>query len=821
MIERFETRRQAACFLAVALSSVAVAAVSAASVAARVGHRSPGFFVWSNLVVPAVSSERAAAGIPYRSVLLRVDGRRVRSAAELRERLARQGVGSMHRYEFRRRGERIRLLLPTGEVRWSDALPVFAPYLLVGSSFLLMGLAVFYFRPGLAAARAALALGATLGGTLVLAIDTLSSAWLERPYFLIEALVPGALLHFTLCFPEEKEILRRHPSLEWLVYLPFLPLGLAENVLLRADPERHLAVNDAVYTAIALTGLVAVASLVHTYFTSRSPLVRQRAKVVAAGVVAAAFLPSLGLLGVIVLGARLPINLLSPFFFLFPASVAYAIGRHDLFEVDRYLRLGAVYGALTVLVFVGYAGVVVATERAIGVEGEIPSAVVPLYLLLVLLVFQPARTRIQQLVDRLFHRQAYSYQATVERTSRLLASMLETDRVAATLLATVTDVMAIEWGVLFVLGEDPAERRVYARPPSVGERAAALFPPGDETLARIAAARRLLSCYEVSAGGTERHPAGFDFRPVREIGAVLLLPLRFEEKPVGVLLLGAKRSGAFYTGDDLGLLETLAHQSALALENARAYELLERTRDELIRSERLAAVGQLSAAVAHGIRNPLAGIRAAAQVAREDLGDSDGALAESLDDILAETDRLEARVRTVLDLSRPFEARPARRDLNGFLRNVAAAFRRRLPPGVELSVDLDPLLGEVEFDAAHLGEALDVLLVNASQALGSRTPAERRGRIRLATRLEGEGRSPTAVISVADDGGGMSAEQIGRAFDLFFTTKPGGTGIGLPVAKRFVEAQGGQIRVASEVGEGTSFEIRLPVAGGLRGARSA
>lgn len=817
VIERFEDRRQRGIFLAVALVFAAVVAVSVASVASRVGRPSSGFPVWSNLVVPALSSESRAAEsrVPFRSILTSIDGERLVTSQDLRAHLEAEPVGAVHKYSFLREGRTTEVGVPSSVLRWRDVLPVFAPYLLVGSAFFCMVLVVFYFKPGHPAARGALAAGTALGATLILAIDTVSSGWSERLYFLIESLVPAAFLHFSLCFPEQKEVLRRHPSLEWLVYVPFIPLGIAENVVLRRSPAWHLVLNDWVYASIAVTGLVMVASLMHTYATSRSPIARQRAKVVTAGLALAAFVPSLGLLSVILFGAPLPINLLSPLFVFFPLTVGYAIARHDLFEVDRYVRTGVVYAALSLLVFVGYGALVLTAERALGGGGRIPTGLVPLFVVLLLIVFQPARVWIQDLVDRLFYRQSYSYRGTVERTSRALASMLESDRIATALLTTVTEVMAISWGVLFVFGRGAGERRTYASSPELAERADETFPQDDPGPIRIAAARRLLTTYETMPGEPSAREEDRAVRAAGQLGASLLLPVCFEEEPIGLLLLAEKRSGAFYTDEDVALLETLVHQSAVALENARAYELLRQTRDELVRAERLAAVGQLSAAVAHGIRNPLAGIRAAAQVAREDLVEAEGSLAETLDDILAETDRLEARVRTVLDLSRPFQASPVRGDLNEFLRRFASGFANRVPASVDVDLDLDPRLPIVSFDAAHLTEALDVLVTNALQAMGGS------GRLMLTTRLDEGGLRRSALIEVADTGPGMTEAHLERVFDLFYTTKAGGFGIGLPVAKRFVEAQGGALEVASQPGEGATFRIRLPLPDLLTAARSA
>src|SRR5262249_33316645 len=152
-----------------------------------------------------------------------------------------------------------------------------------------------------------------------------------------------------------------------------------------------------------------------------------------------------------------------------------------------------------------------------------------------------------------------------------------------------------------------------------------------------------------------------------------------------------------------------------------------------------------------------------------------------------ETDRLEARVRTVLDLSRPFESSPIRGDLNDFVRRFAGGIRNRVPDGVDLVLDLDARLPEVSFDPNHLTEALDVLATNALQAM------QGAGRLSLATRIDPGDGSGSAVVEVSDSGPGLTAVQLERVFELFYTTKSGGTGIGLPVARRFVEAQGGTL----------------------------
>jgi signal transduction histidine kinase len=807
VLPHFDTRGEKALFAALVVVFGAAVGLSVASAARQANRPFPGFVVWRNAVAPAIAIAATAGDatpIPYRSVVVAVDGMPVADASSLRAAVAAVEPGTPLTYSFARGAERMAVTLPTAVLRWPDIVRAYAFYLVTGAAFLAAALVGFYFKPRLPAARAFLALGGLLGGVIVLAIDTLSSFWVTRLYFCLESLLPGALLHFALCFPVEKRVVAARPWITWAVYLPGVALAVLQNVHLAGDPQRHLTVNDWVYAGMAMGGFAVMASLAHTYIRSPSALARQQVRVVTAGMAVAALLPSLGLLSLVAFGVALPMNQLWPLYVAGPVSIGYAIARHNLFEVDRFLRTGVVYGALSLVVLLSYTGVVLVMERLIGAERRLPASVLPFYLLALVLFLNPLRTRIQQAVDRLFHRQAYDYRATVESTSRSLASFLDTDQIARTVLDTLTDVMAIEWAVLFVFGRSMDDRRVYGRPETQGLRAATLFPAGDAVLPAIARMPGLATRYEVPPGRPRRHPRGFAFDALDRLGAALLVPARFENVAVAVLLLGEKRSGAYYAADDIDLIETLVNQCALAVKNARAYEIIRETQEELVRSERLAAVGELAAAVAHGIRNPLAGIRAAAQVAREDA--TDQALIENLDDIIGEAARLETRVRSVLDLARPFEPKLTQGDLNTFVRTFAEHFRKRVPPGVRFALDLGPHIPELRFDPVQMTEVLEALMINAFEAMHDA------GAVTLGTRLETcDGAGANAALLVTDTGPGIDAASRKRIFDLFYTTKASGTGIGLATAKRLVEQQGGTISVQSEPGAGTAFMIRLPV----------
>ena len=802
MLEGFETSAEKAFFLSLCATVVLGVIVAVASVRTQIGVASPGFVVWQNLIVPAIGAigpSPEAAAVPQRTVVTSIDGAPVHDATQLRARVRSEAPGTWMTYAFRRGDRDATARVPSSVLRWRDVAPVYLPYLLEGAALLVTAVVIFLFRPRDPGARAGVALGTVAGLFMVLALDLFSAAWLQRLYFVVESLVPAVLLHFALCFPEEKAVVRRHPWLKWGVYAACAPFAILQNWFLTRDPERHLAVNDWVYVTAAVAGVVSMGALVHGLVTARSALARQQLKIVLAGMAAAVFVPALGLFAIILLGIAAPMNVLTPFFLLFPLSIAYAVGRHDLFHVDRYLRLGVAWAVLTVVVFASYAAVVLAGQAWVGAGTRTPPILVPLYVLAMLLVANPLRARVQAIVDRLFHRQGYSYRAAVEATSRALASVLDTDRIAAAVLRTLTDEMAAEWAVLAILGEDGGPLRIYGEPQSRADEAAAIL--GNEQVAAVRARW-------VRGARGDRVTAPFD--RFAELGVALAFPLRFEERAVGLLLVGDKLSAAVYTDEDLDLVQTLASQSALALVNARAAEVIRRTQAELAEAERLAAVGELASAVAHGIRNPLAGIRTSAEVARDELGEHDGDLRENLDEIIGEADRLETRVRTILDFTRPLALDPVPGDLGAFLRRFADGFLPRLPAGIHLDVEVDPKLPAVAFDAKALGEVVETIAVNAVEAMRGT------GAIHVRAALEvRDGAGMEAVVSVTDTGPGLDAEARRRVFDLFYTTKSSGTGVGLAMAKRLVERQGGTIAVDSTPGAGATFRVRLRLGGRL------
>ncbi len=225
----------------------------------------------------------------------------------------------------------------------------------------------------------------------------------------------------------------------------------------------------------------------------------------------------------------------------------------------------------------------------------------------------------------------------------------------------------------------------------------------------------------------------------------------------------------------------------------------------LLQAERLAALGELSAAVAHGLINPLAGIRAAAQLAREDAR-AGADVADALEEVITEVDRLDRRVKDLLDFSRPFEPHLEAVHPGEVIRRAAAIMEHAMREAhVQLDLSLAPDVPQVWWDAEQMEEVLVALLANAVEAMPGGGTLTVRGRlVPEAAGVE------CLVIEIEDRGMGIRSEDLPQVFDLFFTSKPGGTGLGLPLARKIVEKHGGRIAMASAPGEGTTVRLMFP-----------
>ena len=255
--------------------------------------------------------------------------------------------------------------------------------------------------------------------------------------------------------------------------------------------------------------------------------------------------------------------------------------------------------------------------------------------------------------------------------------------------------------------------------------------------------------------------------------------------------------------DSLQEREGRLEQRSRQLEQALSE--LQESQEALIRSERLATIGQMAAQIAHEVRNPLNALGLNAELLADEVEDRHGSVAGSLlSGIRDEVQRLTRITEDYLSLGRLPPLSLEQHSLAALVEELMRFQGAEMAEtGVQVSCDVPADLPLVQVDAGQLRQALLNIVRNAAEALSLGSG----GRLELGARCEDGG----VVLLIKDDGPGMDAELVSRVFDPFFSTKQTGSGLGLPLTQQVIEEHGGRIRCTSKVGEGTTFSIWLPV----------
>jgi two-component system sensor histidine kinase PilS (NtrC family) len=236
-------------------------------------------------------------------------------------------------------------------------------------------------------------------------------------------------------------------------------------------------------------------------------------------------------------------------------------------------------------------------------------------------------------------------------------------------------------------------------------------------------------------------------------------------------------------------------------------------RDARLR-QRLAAVGEMAAGIAHEIRNPLASMSGSIQVLRQELPLSEDQ-AQLMDIVLRESERLNDTIRSFLAYARPQRSAPARLDVRKVLQDAATLLRNsaevRPDHVIDVEVPVDPVWCEA--DENQIRQVVWNLATNGLRAMSSG------GRLRLAVSSE---RAPdgdeSVVLSIQDEGCGIAPEDLDGIFQPFRSSFERGTGLGLAIVHRVVTDYNGTIQVSSQVGTGTTMSVRLPALAGVTAA---
>jgi adenylate cyclase len=383
-------------------------------------------------------------------------------------------------------------------------------------------------------------------------------------------LASGTGMHLALIFPWKPRLVRRFPVLRLLPYVPaaYLASRSALVVYDTSQPWEYIDRWRDSYLFVAVGVFLMLGMLIYRLVRPPSPVVRQQSRVILLGTTLA-FLPIVPWMLLNVFGQAVPFApaVYTPFMVLFPLSIAYAILRYRLLDIDRLLSQGVAYGALTILVVVAYSALINALSSVVAVRAADP-AVLYFFVLAVTLLFNPLRARVQRVVDRVFYREQVDYAASLQDFSRELTQTLDLEEVLQEVGRQIDKVLhpACQWACLY----DEASGCYTAEAIGAHQEGAlaATFVP-DGALAQWL--RQHQECLYLPPDGEPPVAFGEDWMHMRLLGAVVYAPLHSRQGLTGWLAVGTKRSGEPYNSEDVEFLGALADQSTLGIENARLF----------------------------------------------------------------------------------------------------------------------------------------------------------------------------------------------------------------------------------------------------------
>jgi class 3 adenylate cyclase len=536
-------------------------------------------------------------GLEPFDLLRAMDGRLLTSGRQIQAEVRRHPPGTSFHYLVNRRGRLVEADIVSKTEPAGDFDRFLLEGLLPGLLFLGLAAAILVLKPGAPGARVFQLYCLNWFAITTLYHDSVSTYRFDVIFLTAWAFSPALYLHLAQTFPERRPWAVRHPRMIWLAYgtSALFAVLLETHVPDRAPNELLLIpVASALYWVSAL--LVLIVALSTTALRGASALARQRARVLLVGFAVGQLAPVVGTTLEAVTGMTVPyLNLLWKLDFLFPVAVTYAMVRYELFDVRAVVRVGSIYALVTGVVIIAYAGAITALNvvfTRLGM-GTSPLATAVVLALAVVLFLNPVYARAQRVVDRLFFRQRLDVQRSIERLSGTMTTVLDLDRIAGLIGRTVDESFFPSRLTLAVLEEEQERYRVLVG--SAGPMGASGLIAADSSLPQhLARYRQPITRVQHEADPDLASCRDACLSQMRVLGAELIVPLLFGDRVTGLLALGEKRSGASYTTEDLRLLRVVVNQSAVALENARAFTALEeanrRLADTLRRVEILEAI---------------------------------------------------------------------------------------------------------------------------------------------------------------------------------------------------------------------------------------
>ena len=497
----------------------------------------------------------------------------------------------------------------------------------------------------------------------------------------------------------------------------------------------------------------------------------------------------------------------------------YSVVQHRLMDLSLFMAKGLAYIFSIFILGVPAMFIIIFLEKYFYQQADLSFSL----LLLVVgfaaaLSFQKVKERMDRTMQQIIVKDKYYYHRVLENFSKRLVTMVDLNRLLHMLAETVERSMGVSRISIFLYNpEKEIFRSALARGSSENNLGDTSFKSGDPCIHWLQEKKEAVVRAEIERNPRRREEKEF-LDMMTGLQAEVCLPLIYMDRLIGFINLGHKSQEEMYYREDLDLLNTLANQLAIAIENANLYENLKKSQNIMRRADRLASLGTLISSLAHEIRNPLVSIKTFTQLLPERLEDEEFRN-YFLKVASGEIDRLTTLINELLGFARPSEPNLCGEDVNALIEKMEfLIITEARKKNITISKNFSPHLPLVMVDAEQIKQVLLNVLLNAVQAI----PGE--GQIWVETRVVQVLREETSErfvqIEVRDTGVGIPKENLDRVFDPFFSTRPDGSGLGLAISYQIIHEHGGFIDLESEVDKGTSFRVHLPLkAGGYSGPR--
>lgn len=433
--------------------------------------------------------------------------------------------------------------------------------------------------------------------------------------------------------------------------------------------------------------------------------------------------------------------------------------------------------------------------------------------IIILILYEPLKSEVEGRAAEYFFRQRRELRVLLEQLRRDLANVIDLESTSRLLMERLRRSKRVTHASFYLLrpnssgyekihsfglGEPPVTQIDLGRHASFVQSLDELLAPVVKQDIEFRYTSTLLH-WKVQGEGIYKEERLIDIlRSLDDIKADVSFPcISSNNKVLGFINLKDERFEDAYSSEEQSFMMMVAAQVAITIENSRLFEKLKER-------ERLAALGEMAAGMAHEIRNPLGAIKGAAQLLNPDAYDESEV--EFLSIIIEEVDRLNSVVTQFLDYARPLRSGFSLTDINEVLkRTLLLLDTEEQMEAIVIDRSLQENLPLLHGDAEQLKQVFINLIRNGVEAM------QGQGTIQITTELIDDLDSPTIEISFVDEGEGVDEKDLKNIFIPFYTTKNKGTGLGLSICQRIIENHEGTIELQSERGKGTQFLIRLPI----------